>query len=47
MSILLSFTVPESGLIEPLIVLNKLVLPAPLGPIRQLLQIFQFLEKRY
>ena len=40
MSISLSFTVPESGLIEPLIILNRVVLPAPLGPIRAVIEVF-------
>ena len=40
MSISLSFTVPASGLIEPLIILNRVVLPAPLGPIRAVIEVY-------
>ena len=40
MSDLSSSIVPESGFIEPLIILNKLVLPAPLGPIRAVIEDF-------
>ena len=40
MSISFSSTVPESGLIEPLIILNKVVLPAPLGPISAVIDDF-------
>ena len=40
MFVLLSFIVPESGFIDPLIMLNKVVLPAPLGPISAVIDDF-------
>ena len=40
MFVSLSFMVPESGFIDPLIMLNKVVLPAPLGPISAVIEDF-------
>ena len=40
MFVLLSFIVPESGFIDPLIMLNKVVFPAPLGPISAVIDDF-------
>ena len=47
MLILSSVISPASGLIDPLITLNKVVLPAPLGPINAVIDPVPHQEKRY